>query len=259
MNEVLYEKKSHIVYITMNRPEKLNAINGELNNALNSAVDRYSADNEAWCAIVTGAGRAFSTGADLAWVLKLTLEEENGLQKMIDAGFLHQPFRDCPKPIIAAVNGYCLASAFTIAVMCCDFRIASERAVFGLPDVKWGRSAPYHFPAWLYMTLGDAAYLAFTGKEINAEEALRMRLVTEVVPHDKLMDRTTEIAELICENGPLGIRYTKIYTQTVLGILGADWGDKLAALLSRQTAYSEDLKEGLNAFLEKRKPQWKNK
>lgn len=259
MNEVLYEKKGHISYVTLNRPEKLNAINSDLIEALNTAVDKYSADDEAWCAIVTGAGRAFSAGADLAWVLSLVQAGGDSFQKFLEAGFPYRSFRDCPKPIMAAVNGRCLAAGCTIAITGCDFRIASEKAIFGLPDIKWGISVPYHFPAWLYMTLGDASYLAFTGREINAEEALHMRLVSEVVPNDKLLDRATEIAEMICENAPLGIRYTKIYMQRVLGILGADWGDKLAALTHVHTARSQDLEEGLKAFLEKRKPQWKNK
>ncbi len=201
-DEVLYELDGHVATITYNRPEALNAINGEMRRELNDAFGRFRDDEEAWVAIVTGAGRAFCAGADLRdgagsigefagtfWEKPTVNSFESGWEIF--------------KPVIAAVNGYCLGYGLTL-VTWCDFVIASDRAEFGFPEVLLGvprSSAPSgcrRRSNWQY-----AMELLLTGERIDAARAKEIGLAGWVVPHDELMDEARALAARLLEGAPL--------------------------------------------------------
>jgi enoyl-CoA hydratase/carnithine racemase len=248
---VLYEKKGPIAYITLNRPEQINAMSQEVYDLLEEAVKDYTADNNLLCAIITGAGGNFSAGGDLK-------ERVKRLHSTYGVFPTYRAMEQCPKPFIAAVDGYCLASGFNCAVLFCDIRIASERAKFGVPVVKRGLSARYPNPYTWHMSLGNVLYMVLTGKELNAKEALRMGLVSEVVPHKKLMERATELATMICEAAPKHVRAYKQFFRRFVEVPGS-FGQGLVDMIMPSLRSAQDSVEGREAFLEKRKPEFKNK
>lgn len=208
-------------------------------------------------AIVTGAGdRAFSAGADLK---EVDSREKTRGQKLASDTYPLRPTEQIGvmKPTIAAVNGYALGGGMVFA-MDCDIRVASERAVFGMPEVElamvpgWWASARARF----FMPLGQALEIFLTGKKIDAQEALSFGFINYVVPHDQLMAKAQEIAHKLTRNGPLAVRGIKevIYRSMSAGALEAA---RLEDVFSVITVGSEDVKEGVRAFLEKREPRYK--
>ena len=260
---VLFETKGRIAYITLNRPEKLNACNQEMRHQLGAAVEKYSDDDELWCAIITGAGRAFMAGADLGWIGEMHENPEaEPLWKRPNVPINYSPaYRAldyCPKPVIAAVNGYCTAAGMTLALLHCDMRIASDRAVFGELEARYSVVSNYPTPFTWHMSLGNALYLKLTGNQISAETALRMGIVSEVVPHEKLMDRVTELATMVCECAPINVRAIKEFMYRFVEVPGC-FGQALGNMIWPRVYFSEDALEGPRAFKEKRKPVWKNR
>lgn len=246
---VLMEVRDRVAYVTLNRPEKLNAINHEMLGEMFDAFYEVRENPDIWLAVVTGVGRSFSTGHDLV----MGREEPRRPGGVNDDFyvFLSQLW----KPIIAAVNGFCLAQGGGLALLS-DIRIASENAQFGWPQVKRG-IASVSGPTMLahHVPLGDAFKILFTGEFCDAQEAYRLGLVQEVVPHDKLMERCEELARMIVENSaPLAVRTIKESAITGLGI--ADFGERVARArdVANVVRESEDSREGLKAFAEKRKP-----
>src|ERR1700722_7286797 len=180
---VMYEIADHVATITYNRPDTLNAINAEMRRELNDAFSRFRDDEEAWVAIVTGAGKAFCAGGDM---------RSGGATGEFAGSFWKKPtvnsFEsgwEIFKPVIAAVNGYCLGYGLTLATWC-DFVLASERAEFGLPEARLGvpaMVAAIRLPQRI--NWADAMELLLTGDRVDAERALAMGLVWRVVPHDR--------------------------------------------------------------------------
>jgi enoyl-CoA hydratase/carnithine racemase len=205
---VLYDLDGHVVTITYNRPEALNAINGELRDELNGAFLRFRDDTDAWVAIVTGAGRAFSVGADL--------KDGKGATGTFAGSFWEKPtinsFEsgwEIFKPVIAAVNGYCLGYGLTL-VTWCDFVLASERAEFGYPEVTLGAPAivgSIRLPQRINWQ--DAMELLLIGDRVDAHRAKEMGLVGRVVPHDELMDEARALAARLVAGAPLAQRAMK--------------------------------------------------
>ncbi|MBC7238306.1 MAG: enoyl-CoA hydratase/isomerase family protein, partial [Chloroflexi bacterium] len=190
---ILYEKRDRIAYVTINRPEVLNAINPPTSGELNHVWEDYMADTGLWVAILTGAGdRSFSVGADLKW--RASQGERVRDPSYHDAAW--GVAAQCLKPIIAAVNGYALGGGMALA-MDCDIIIAADHAQFGMPEPRIGywvddrvlKRIPYHL----------AMGIALTGKRFSAQEAYRMGLVNEVVPLDKLMPTAQQWAQEILE------------------------------------------------------------
>jgi E-phenylitaconyl-CoA hydratase len=249
---VLYEREGHIATITYNRPEALNAINQELREDLNAAWVRLRDDDEAWVAIVTGAGRAFSAGADLRggarpaggthWETPSMTSLESGLEVW--------------KPTIAAVNGYCLGFALTL-VASCDFAIASERAEFGFPEVRLGVptiQGAVRMPKMVGWQ--NAMELLLIGERVSAQRAKEMGLVRAVVPHDQLMAEARALAERLCKSAPLAVRATKEVAwrgQDMSFVEAIRFGETMR----RVAGATEDAAEGMKAAREKRDPEWR--
>lgn len=263
MAVVIYEKKGKIAYITINRPDKMNAMNTEVRQGLADCWTRVRDDPDVWTAIITGAGdKAFSSGIDLAEVGQRPTQGET---KPIL--FRHREGRlrglywhpDLWKPVIAAISGYCLAGGFELALTC-DFRIAAEHATFGMPEVTRSivpldgsiQRLPQMIPVCL------ALELLLTGGRIDAQRALRLGLINRVVPLTDLMSAAEALANKINENPPLTVRAIKetIYRGMDLTL---PQGLDLGMLLSSMLRGSEDSEEGRRAFIEKRKPIYKGK
>lgn len=197
-----------VAVVTLNRPEKLNAINDAMQHALLEAIGSVASDDAVGAAVLHGRGRAFSTGADIS-----------GLESKDDAGFaatidrfmaMAHAFRDCPKPIVAAIHGYALAGGFELALLC-DVRMAAEGTVFGLPDTPLGLS-PTSGMTWLLpriVGLGQAMHLTLSADNIDAAEALRIGLVTKVTPAEALLGTAEAYARAIARHPRIGVERTK--------------------------------------------------
>ena len=251
-DEVIYEIKEGIAYITMNRPEKLNAIDPAMRELLWDAFQDVQNNAEVRCAIVTGAGRAFSTGHDLVAMAAGHANEGHS------TGDLYVVQSQIWKPIIAAINGICLAQGCGIALGS-DIRIASSKAEFGWPQAKRG-IASVSGPALLSQVVprNIAFEFLFTGDFVNAEKAFQLMLVNYVVEPEDVMSKAKEIADKIVANAPLSIAAIK-----EASIKGADMGleerVKYAGQKRNEILETEDAKEGVLAFAEKRAPVWKGR
>ena len=191
---VLFEVESGIATITLNRPEKRNAINGELLALLYSYVDNVASDNAIRVAILTGNGKSFCSGIDLSVGLTENLADPRG-----DGRDLPVVFGDCKKPIIGAINGHAITGGLEV-VLNCDFLIASERASFADTHVKMGVHPGWGMIQLLQQAVGQrmVKQMSLGGQFISAEQALRCGLVNEVVPHDELLPRAKQIAADMC-------------------------------------------------------------
>jgi enoyl-CoA hydratase/carnithine racemase len=249
---VLYEREGHIATITYNRPEALNAINGELREDLNAAWVRLREDDEAWVAIVTGAGRAFSAGADLRGGARPagTTHWETPSLTSLESGI------EIWKPVIAAVNGYCLGFALTL-VASCDFVIASERAEFGFPEVRIGVptiQGAVRMPRKVGWQ--NAMELLLIGERVDAKRAKEMGLAGKVVPHESLMSEARALAERLCQSAPLAVRATKEVASRGQEMPFVD-AIRFGETMRRVAGATEDAGEGMAAAREKRAPAWK--
>jgi enoyl-CoA hydratase/carnithine racemase len=244
----------HVATITYNRPEALNAINAEMRRDLNDAFSRFRDDEDAWVAIVTGSGRAFCAGADLHHGTGSTGEFagtfwEKPTLNSFESGW------EIFKPVIAAVNGYCLGYGLTL-VTWCDFVLASERAEFGLPEVNLGVPAivaSIRLPRRL--NWADAMELLLTGERITAERAHEMGLVWKVVPHHTLLEEAHALARRLVEKAPLAQRAMKemaMRTRHMAMLEAIRFGETMRIVAGS----TQDTAEGLRAAAEHRPPNW---
>ncbi len=251
---VLYELLDHVATITYNRPEALNAVNGEVRRDLNAAFARFRDDEEARVAIVTGAGRAFCAGADL--------KDGRGSTGEFPGSFFEKPTRnsfesgwEIYKPVIAAVNGPCIGYGLTL-VSWCDFVLASDRASFGYPEAKLGIPAivgAIRLPQRLAWP--DAMELLLTGDTVDADRAREMGLVWRVVPHGELLAEARTLADRLLAGAPLAQRAMKEVAGRSPQLTTEDairWGETLRLVV----AASADAAEGFQAVAEKRPPRW---
>jgi enoyl-CoA hydratase/carnithine racemase len=247
-----YKKDDRIAVITLNRPDVLNAINGELSHELNEAIKDFRDDSDLWVCIITGAGeRAFSAGADIRGF-------RPGPRETIATGERVRADKVW-KPFIAAIHGYCLGGGLELALTC-DLRIAADNARFGLPEIKVGvipaGGGISRLPR--FIPRAKAAELLLMGQFIDAAEAYRIGLINKVVPRDQLMPTAMQWANLICEAGPLQTRAVK--EAMIRGYsMPLDDSLHLEREIADRVRTSEDFVEGTRAFVEKRKPQWKGK
>ena len=259
--KIIYEKDGRIALITINRPESLNAIDPQTGYELREAFTDFRDSDDLWVAILTGAGdRAFSTGNDLVAMAKMMSGKGEAVSEMMRVPFggITRNF-ECWKPIIAAINGYCLAGGLELALSC-DIRVAAEHATFGLPEPKRAiipaATGTQRLPR--AVPLAFAMELLLTGERFDAETALRFGLISRIVPADQLAATAQEIAEKILECGPLAVRYIK---QAVIQgrEMSFEDGLKLESQLAGQVFRSEDAREGPTAFAQKRKPEYKGR
>jgi enoyl-CoA hydratase/carnithine racemase len=250
---VRFSRTGRIGTITLDRPARLNAIGLQTRAELADALKELADDPDLRVGILTGAGRAFSAGADLKEMAELNAASGRRWQ----TPSLEQAvqFSRHPKPIIAAINGLCFAGGLERALEC-DIRIAVPGATFALPEVKRGIIAGYavHHLTKL-IPFGQAMHLLLTGETITAEDALRVGLIQEVVPADSLLVRAVALAETIAANAPLAVEGTKAIAQWSRQS-GLDDSYRMGEWVNRFVLGSNDAKEGPRAFAEKRAPKW---
>ena len=251
---VLYEVKNRKAYITLNRPEAMNALNRELSERMREVLWEFQTDPDPLVAIMTGAGgRAFSAGMDLKERARLDSEADG---RPAPPG---PPAPEVWKPIIAAIDGYCVAGGLERALQC-DIRIATAKSEFGLPEPRWSLTAGYGLHNLSRMIpLGGALYIQLTGSRINAEEALRYGLIHKVLPdREALMAEADRIADDILLCAPLAVQAIKRIVMQGRN-LPVEYSHKLAEPITDVVASSEDRPEGPRAFAEKRRPVWKGR
>jgi enoyl-CoA hydratase len=255
MERVKFEIKDKIGIITLSRPEKLNALDTKTRVELKQAVDE--AERSVRVLIITGSGKAFAAGADINELLQRTPISS------IEAGKLGTDLftriEEMEIPVIAAINGYALGGGCELA-MACDIRVASEKARFGQPEINIGiipgGGGTQRLPR--IVGPGMAKKLVLTGEMIDANEALRIGLVDEVVPHEKLMERAIELAEKIAEKPPIAVKYAKKALNAAFNMSLRD-GLKYELSMFSLLFATEDAREGMKAFLEKRRAEFRGK
>ena len=251
------EINSGIAVITMDYPKTLNALSNKTLDELSETLDLISKEKEILGVVIIGNGKAFVAGADISQMQPYKSEE--GREYANFAQSIFNKIENLEKPVIAAVNGYALGGGCELA-MSCDIRIASDKAVFGQPEVNLGVIPCFGGTQRLprLVGTGKAKELIFTGRMVKADEAERIGLVNKVVPHDDLLKEALEMMELIKTKAPLAVKYSKVAINKGMNM------DLLNALelekdIAGLTFASEDKQEGMNAFLEKKAAQFKNK
>ncbi len=251
------EFEGDLALITLDRPEKRNAISGEMIADLVRALDEAAASS-ARVAILTGRGKAFCSGMDLEALKAISsqspgenLEDSRKMARMFQAVY------EFPRPLVAAVNGAAIAGGCGIATLC-DFTLAAPEATFGYSEVRIG-FIPAVVSVFLVRQVGEkrARELLLSGRIFDAQEALRLGLVTEVVPADRLVERARGLAATLAASSPTSLERTK-------RLLRSYGGEEIARDLERAIAENAairatpDFREGLSAFLEKRTPRWRS-
>ena len=252
-----YEVNGHIAKITINRPEALNALNSEVLDELNLLLDDVKSNKDLRVAILTGEGRSFVAGADIKEMSTLSAIE--GKEFGNKGLSVFRKLETLPIPVIAQINGFALGGGCEIA-MSCDFRIASDKALFGQPEVGLGITPGFAGTQRLQRLVGPgfAKYLIYTANNIKADKALEIGLVQEVVEADKLEETVQKLAEKIAANAPIAVRASK-EAINVGGQVDIDSALKVEENLFGLTFSTEDQKTGMNAFINKEKAEFENK
>ena len=257
-SKIVYEKKGRIAYVTLNRPESMNAVDPDTSRELLRAFSDFRDDDGLWVAILTGAGeKAFSAGADLVAMAQAFAKGDLSAYA-VPFGGITRGFETW-KPMIAAINGYCLAGGLELA-LCCDIRVAAEHATFGLPEPRRaiipGGGGTQRLPRAIPQTC--ALEILLTGGRVDAQTALRWGLVSHVLPLAELLPKAEEIANEVCECGPLAVRAVKQAVYQGLNMTLQE-GLDLELKLQAEVHKTEDAREGPLAFAQKRKPEYKGR
>lgn len=254
---LMYEKKENIGLLTINRPEKMNAISQELTAELSLLLDEIENDDELRVIVITGAGdKAFVAGADINELVDR--DARLGRRVSRERQEIFSRIENLHVPVIAAVNGYALGGGLELA-LACSIRICSEKAQFGAPEVKLGiipgDGGTQRLPRLVGQ--GRAMEMIITGDFIDAQEAYRIGLVNKVFPPEKLKEEAMELAKKIASRPPLAVRYAKEAVNRSQEDSAS--GFALESYLHALSCTTEDKKEGVSAFLEKRKGKFKGK
>lgn len=244
------------MWITLNRPHRLNAFNVVLMEELSDALEIVEKDRSVRCVIITGEGdRSFSSGADIIGFTKVTPVTAAEFSRMGQKVF--SKVEELSKPVIAAINGYALGAGLELALVC-DFRIAAEHAELGNPEIKRGIIPGWGGTQRLVRMVGvpNAKKLVMLGDRMKSDEALKMGLVDKVVPYEKLKDEARALAQRLCEGPPIALKYAKhainFGTQVPL-----DAGLRIESGLMALLFSTKDIREGVEAFMSRRKPEFK--
>ncbi|MBN2683130.1 MAG: enoyl-CoA hydratase/isomerase family protein [Bacteroidales bacterium] len=251
---LLLEKSEGIATITINRPEAMNALNSQFYSEMNDMLDAIEKDAEVKVIVITGAGKAFVAGADIAEMNNMSQKEGYEFSKIGQNTFSR--LENLKVPVIAAINGFALGGGLELA-MGCDFRIASAKAKFGQPEVNLGLIPGYGATQRLSRLIGpgDALFLITTGEMISADDALRMQLIQKVTEPEELMNEVYRIAKLITTKGAISVQTGKrVIRKGLNGTL--EEGCEIEANAFAGLFTTPEMKEGTSAFLEKRKPNW---
>jgi enoyl-CoA hydratase len=251
---VLLERHDHIGVVTINRPEQMNSLSVEMLTGIEDAMMEVEDDPDLWVGILTASGdKAFSSGLDLKEAAPLlTAGSELGF-----ADHTKRQFSDVYKPIICAVNGFCIAGGLEM-LLGTDIRTAAEHATFGLGEVKMGLVplGGTHIRMPRQIGWAMSMELLLTGKSIDAKRAYEVGLINEVIPFEELMPAAMKCAERMCRNGPLAMRTAK---EIAVRALELESGFVLEKAIGQKVLNSEDAKEGPRAFAEKRRPVYTGK
>ncbi|TDA67002.1 MAG: enoyl-CoA hydratase/isomerase family protein [Clostridia bacterium] len=254
---ILLEREGCIARITLNRPDKLNALNSQLMDELYQAMDGLEQDENVRVVVITGGEKNFAAGADVTEVAQVK-DSREGYEFACQRGRIYDKVYYFPQPVIAEVSGYALGGGCELA-LACDLRVASETARFGLPEITLGL-LPGAGIQRLVRIVGPAAAkdMLFTGRQVGAEEALRIGLANKVVPADQLLAETQKLAEKLA-----GLPAYALKTIKTVVNKGTEIDLWTAVEMERQgfglLFSTYDMREGVGAFLEKRKPQFQGK
>ena len=239
-----------VCLVTINRPDKLNAMNIDVANELIATFNDINTNDEIKCVILTGSGdKAFSAGADISYMSKITADESVVYAKLGQK--VTNTIEHTRQPVIAAVNGFALGGGCEVA-MSCDIRIASEKARLGQPEVTIGIPPGWGGTQRLMRLVGiaHAKDMVYTGRMVKADEALSMGLVNRVVPHDDLIDEVKRVADMICKNSSMGVQMSKIAMNNGRNS-DLDTGLSIELLVWRNCFTHDDRTTMMNAFLSK--------
>ena len=258
LKDLIVEKENRTLLVKLNRPDVLNALRGDTFHELEQTLDDFSSLDDVGAMIITGVGdRAFSAGGDVRALLDMNSGDAINFAKMTHR--ILDKIENIPKPIIAAVNGFAFGAGCDLAIAC-DLVVASEKALFGEPPTGLGITTPFGGTQRLPRIIGPkiAKQLFFTGESIDAETAARFGLVNKVVKHEELLSEARKLAEKILERAPIAVGYCKrLINLSSYGNLGE--GDEKEVELYARCFDTQDKIEGMRAFLEKRKPQFKGR
>jgi len=249
--------ENHIGKITISNPPTLNALNSLIIKELGQAIDVVAANSDIYVLIITGDGRSFVAGADISEMVNL--DSELGKAFGETGSVVFRKIEKLKKPVIAAVNGFALGGGCELALSC-DIRIASENAKFGQPEVGLGICPGFSGTVRMAKLLGSgkAKELIFTGKVIGAAEALEIGLVNSVVKQEEIMDKAMEMAGMIAAKAPFAVKYSKEAINNAMDF-DSEKSIEMENILFGKCFSTEDQKEGMAAFLAKRKPLFTNK
>ncbi len=254
LNNLLYEKSDGISVITLNRPKAMNAINDDLIKELSMVLDAAASDEEVRAVIITGGPKAFAAGGDIAFMLEAApLAAEQFVDNVREA---FDKIEQMAKPVVAAISGLALGGGCELA-MACDIRLAAEGTLFGQPEINLGIMPGAGGTQRLTRLVGPgwAKHMILTGANIDVDTAFKIGLVTKIVPKDDLMEEARKIAKLLVAKSPIALKTAKSCINSAPDV-------NLAAGLSNEIKSwallfsSQDQKEGMKAFLEKRKPEF---
>jgi len=243
MNTILVEIKNRVALVTLNRPEKLNALDSTV---LSELDDLFTSINpaEVRCVVITGAGKAFAAGADISEMADMNVDQATEFSRFGQSVF--KKIETFPVPVIAAVNGHALGGGCELALSC-DFRICSEKATFGQPECGLGICPGFGGTQRLEKAVGTgmARELIFTCRRVRADEALRIGLVNSVHAPEELLDKALELANAVAAQAPFAVRASKIAMETLSGY-------EVEAAVFGQCFTTEDRRQAMQAYLEKR-------
>lgn len=254
---LLFKKEGNVGILSINNPKSLNALNSTVLKEISTAIDMVEVDEEVNVLVITGEGKAFVAGADIAEMKNLNAEEARKFGKIGSDVFRKIELME--KPVIAAVNGFALGGGCELA-MSCDIRIASERAKFGQPEVSLGITPGFSGTLRLPRLVGiaKAKELIYTGNIISAEEAEKIGLANKVVPQEELMNETLKLANKIASVAQIAVKYSKVAINR-----GIETDIETGMAIERDVFglcfATEDQTEGMIAFIEKRKPEFQKK